>query len=198
MPEILGNVKASLVRGTPGTKILVRKHGGARDGSEEVHPPFCALGSSTIHVEQAQRNSSVANPSLVCNAGRSRRREAIGSRIRYEEVIERCALGDVLGRVVDECLVCDVDGVDFELKVCLRVAGALGDEGFHHLVLPDVVVGALAGVDVKVGLIVGAKGQRDGCLGVTKIDFGEGEIGLVRDRLGVRDGANSGARWNIK
>ena len=74
-------------------------------------------------------------------------------------MVKGCARGAHLARVVDHGLVRDVVGVDFDLEVGLWILGAAVDEGFHDLVLPDVVVGALRGIVVEACFVVGGKGQ---------------------------------------
>lgn len=112
-------------------------------------------------------------------------------------MIERRALGPIFGRVVDKRLICHVVGIDLELQVGLGILGTLVDKGFHDFVRPYVVIGALLGVEVEVGFVVRGKGQDEGAPRVAKVHLREREVGLVRDRLGVFDGADPGASWNV-
>lgn len=155
MTKELCNMEARLVWRRPSAKSLVRVNLRADDGSEKVHPPRCALGLANVDVEDAQRDSDSALPSL-CGLVKNRlRAKTVRSGIRNEEVVEGCADRAILGGIVNKRLVCDVVGVDLELDVCLRVFGALVEEGLHDFVLPDVVVCALRGVEEVVDLIVG-------------------------------------------
>ena len=63
-----------------------------------------------------------------------------------------------LCRIVDEGLVGDVVWVDFEFQVCPRIFGAFVYESLHDFVLPDIIVGSLRRIEVKVGLVVGREG----------------------------------------
>ena len=73
-------------------------------------------------------------------------------------MIERRALDPQLRRVVHEGLVGDVVGRDLELEVRLGGVLAAVDEGFHHFVVVDRVVGAEGVIVVEVRLVVGGEG----------------------------------------
>lgn len=190
-------METSLVWGAPGTQLLVWIRGWAGDGSEKVHSPVGALGSAVVNVEEAQWNLDFADPTLSGLVQRRSSREAIRSRIRDEQVIERRAIGPVFGRVVDKRLIRHVVWIDLELQVGLGIFGALVYEGFHDFVRPYVVIGALLRVEVEVGFVVRGKGQDEGAPRVAKVHLREREVGLVRDRLRVLDGADLGASWNV-
>lgn len=74
-------METGLVWGAPSTQLLVWIHGWTGDGSEKVHPPFGALGSAVVNVEEAQGNLDFADPTLSGLVQRRSSREAIGSRI---------------------------------------------------------------------------------------------------------------------
>ena len=198
MSEVRADVEASLVGWAPSTKGLVGVGGWAGDGSEEVHSPVSALSLARVDVEEGEGDQRVADPGLlglICLGGG---REPVRRRVGDEEVVEGSTVGTDLGRVVDERLVGDVVGVDLVLEVGGWVVAALVDESLHHLVLPDVIVGALGGVEVEVGLASGCEGEGDVVGSVAGIDLGGGERSQVRDRLAVGDGANLGAGRHIE
>lgn len=195
--KIFADMETGLVWGTPSTQLLVWIRGWTGDGSEKVHSPVGALGGAVVNVEEAQGNLDFADPALSGLVQRRSSREAIGSRIRDEKVIERRALGSIFGRVVDKRLIRHVVWIDLELQVGLGIFGTLVDESFHDFVRPYVVIGALLGVEVEVGFVVRGKGQDEGAPRVAKVHLREREFGLVRDRLGVPDGADLGASWNV-
>ena len=84
-------------------------------------------------------------------------------------------------RVVDESLVRDVVGRDFELKVRLWINGAMVDECFHDLILVDVVIVLKGSIEVVICLIVSNKVDPDVSRGVAEIDFSQWERSLVWD-----------------
>lgn len=90
-------------------------------------------------------------------------------------MIERSVRSAHLGRVVDDSLVGNVVGIDFELEVGLRIVAAVVDEGFHHLVVVDVAIGALACVVVVVGLLERSKIELKSRLRVAERDGGQGK-----------------------
>lgn len=191
-------MEASLVRRTPSTQLLVRICRWANNGKEEVHPPLGALGSAIVHVEETQRYRGLTSPLLSGLVKYRGSRKAISSRVIDEEMVKRRALCAILGRVVDKGLISDIVGIDLILKVRLRIASSLVDEGLHDLVLPNVVVCALLGVKVEVGLIVRRKVQLDGRVRVAQVNLREGEIGLVGNRLGILDPADFGTCWDTE
>lgn len=198
MTKELCDVKACLVRRAPSTELLGGERLGAGDCPEEVHPPFGALGLAGLDVEQAEGDLGHARPQGVLPVQGRGGGKAVRSRVGDEQVVKRRALGPVLGGVVDECLVRHVVGVDLILKVRLRVVGALVDEGLDDLVLPDVAVGGLVGVEEEIGLVVGGELDLNGLLVVAEANFGLGELGEIRDRLGDGRGAHRRARWHLQ
>lgn len=143
MPEELCNVKAGLVRRTPTTQFLVRKCLWARNSPEEIHPPLCSLCMSTIDVEQSQRNLNLADPFLRTLVQLRLCLEAITFWVCDEEMIKWRSFLSILGRIVDECLVGYIVGIDLVLEIRLRVVGTLVDERFDNFVGPDIIVRAL-------------------------------------------------------
>jgi hypothetical protein len=143
-------MEAGLIGDTPGAQSLVRVCAGRGDCAEEIHAP---LGATSLHhIEESQRNLHTGDPCLFCSVQDGCGREAVGGRIGHEKVIEWSARGAHFGGIVDHRLVSDIVGTHLKLEVRLRVVRAMIDEGLHHLVLPDVIVRALARVIVVIGL----------------------------------------------
>lgn len=157
LAKVRSNVEARLIWHTPRSKSLVRIGLRADGGSEKVHPPVCTSRLALIDIEQPQWNLDIAHPQLLrliqCRHGA----EPVCSRVRHEEVIEGSTVRPDLGRVVNKCLIGDIVGVHFELKISLWVVRALVDEGLHDLVHPDVSIGALRRIEIKVYFIAGGE-----------------------------------------
>lgn len=160
MAEEFGDVKAGFVGRTPGTQSLIGKQVGVCDGAEEIHPPFGALRLAVFDVEKGERDFDIADPCLSRSVQGGLGCETVRGWVRHEEMVERGTWGAVLRRVEYEGLISYVVWVDLILEVKLRIVGALVDEGFHDLVLPDIAIGALARIKVETGFVEG--GERNG------------------------------------
>lgn len=196
LPEEGRLVEVGRIRNLPRTQQLVGEHLRRRDGAEEVHTP----GRSTrlVHIEQTQRHGRLGNPRSLLAIQLSRRGEAILLDIVDEEVIKRGALRAHFRRIVHERLVGDVVRVDLVLEVRLGIVVAAVDEGFHDVVLPDVVVGALVRVEVEVLLFERLEGEVQRLVVVAEVDVRAREVVLVRDRLVEFGCGFAWASWDEK
>lgn len=178
-------MEAGLVGRTPGTQGLVGIHAGRSDGTEKVHAPLGAL--DLVDIKQSERDLHIRLPGAGVFVGSCLGREAVGGGIGHKEMVKRRTVGADLGRVENNRLVGDVGWVDFVFNVCCRVVLAVVEEGFHDLVFPDIVVCALAGVDVPVGLVQRFEAELDRGVIVAHVDRRRREGRSVWDRL-VHDG----------
>lgn len=171
MAKELGDVKTSLVRRTPSSKVLIRKHLRARNRSEEIHPPLSTACTARIDIKQTQRDLCLADPFLRLLIKFRLGLKSVTLGVGNEKVIKwRSFLSD-LGRIVYEGLVGHVVGVDFVLEIRLRIVGALVNERFHDFVSPDIIVCSLRFVEVEVFLVQSRERQGEGGVRVTKIDL---------------------------
>ena len=166
-------MEVSFVGCAPSSKSLVREGFGAGDGAEEVHAPFGRLG--VINIPQSKWYGDVGEPGAGLAIRDGRGGEPITKRVRDEKVIEWSTLFADFGWVVDEGLVGNVVGVDFELQVVGWVVFTTVDEGFHDIVLPDIVIDALVGVEVEMFLLEGLEVHVYGSLIVAEVDLGARE-----------------------
>lgn len=193
MTKVRGNVEASLVGDAPSAETLIRIGLGANGGSEKVHPPLRTPSLAVVDVEDAQRDLDVADPELGRLVQLGGGGKAVGGGIRDEEVVKGSSSGADLGRVVHHGLVRHVVGVDLELEVRLRVVGALVDEGLHHLVHPDVVVGGLRLIEEEVDLVARGELDLNVRVRVAQADLRPGKGLLVGHSLVVLDCADARA-----
>jgi hypothetical protein len=103
------------------------------------------------------------------------RLKTIGLWIHDKEVIEWSSLFTVFGGVVDEGLVCHVVGIDFILKICLRIISPLVDECLDDFVLPNIIVCTLRRVEIEALFVKGRESQGECSGGIAEVDLRTGK-----------------------